>query len=154
MLAFDAITSASFGIISSARDLLAPIITVDKTGPATAIPGDVLSYSTEIKNQGHGPALGALLTDTAPDGSSQTSDLGVIKVGDVATRTSSFTVPADACPGDCAGSSASGAFTDFVGKDLNASDSVPLQILDVSAPTMSISLSPAILFPAPNHKLE
>lgn len=134
-------------------ELLAPDVTVDKTGPATAKPGDVLGYSVVIKNQGNGPALRAVLTDTAPDGSAQTASLGVIKVGDVITRTSTFTVPADACPGTFTGASASLAFTDFVGKTLTASDTAPLQILDVAPPTLTVSLSPSTLW-APNHKME
>jgi uncharacterized repeat protein (TIGR01451 family) len=134
-------------------EIAAPGVVVDKTGPATAVPGDVLSYAVKITNEGRGPALSSILTDTAPDGTVQTSDLGVIPIGDEKNQTSSFTVPADACPGDFISASASVAFKDFVGKGLTATDSVPLQILDVAAPTLSVSMSPSILWPSPDHKL-
>ncbi len=135
-------------------EMMAPSVTVDETGPATGKPGDLLTYTMLVKNEGRGPALDALLTKTAPDGSSQTSNLGIIKVGDEVTQTSNFTVPSNACPGDFTSATASLSFKDFVGNQLTATDSVPLQILDVSAPTLSLSMSPSILWPAPNHKLE
>jgi len=134
-------------------EIVAPGIVVDKTGPATAVPGDVLNYAVKITNEGRGPSLSSILTDTAPDGTVQTSDLGVISVGNEKNQTSSFTVPADACPGDFTVANASLAFKDFVGRGLTAADSVPLQILDVAAPMLSISMSPSILWPAPDHKL-
>jgi uncharacterized repeat protein (TIGR01451 family) len=134
-------------------EIVAPAVVVDKTGPATAVPGDLLNYAVKITNEGRGPALSSILTDTAPDGTVQTSDLGVIPVGSEKNQTSSFTVPADACPGDFTVASASLAFKDFVGRGLTATDSVPLQIQDVAAPTLSVSMSPSILWPAPNHKL-
>src|SRR5688572_20678949 len=66
-------------------DALAPGITVEKTGPATAEPGDVLAYTVEISNDGKGPAFEVILTDTAPDGASQVSNLGAIVVADTKT---------------------------------------------------------------------
>jgi uncharacterized repeat protein (TIGR01451 family) len=134
-------------------DLLAPSIALDKTGPATGVPGDLLAYTVEIKNDGRGPAIAAVLTDTSPDGIAQTSDLGVIVVGNVVTRTSYFAVPANACPGDFTGATASLAFKDFVGTKLSDADLAPLEILDVAAPSLSVSVSPSILWPAPDHKL-
>jgi uncharacterized repeat protein (TIGR01451 family) len=132
-------------------ETMAPGVIVTKTGPATALPGDVVNYTTEVKNEGFGPALAALLTDTNPDGATQVVDLGAIVVGDVKTQTSSFVVPADTCPGDLTGASAEVAFQDIVGHDLVASGSAPLEILDVVAPTLTLSVSPAYLWP-PNHK--
>jgi uncharacterized repeat protein (TIGR01451 family) len=134
-------------------EIAAPGVVVDKTGPATAVPGDVLTYTVDITNGGRGPALSSILTDTAPDGTVQTLDLGVIPVGDHKQQTSSFTVPSDACPGDSTGATASLAFKDFVGQGLNATDSAPLQILDVAAPTLNHSVSPDLLWPAPDHEL-
>ena len=42
-------------------------------------------------------------------------------------------------------------FENFVSHPLSASDSAPLEILDVSAPTMTLSVSPTVLWP-PDHK--
>ncbi len=123
-------------------DQLAPGITVEKTGPATALPGDILHYSVKISNQGRGPAFDAVFTDTSPDGTSQVSDLGALVVASVTTRASTFTVPLDACPGDLTEASASVAFEDFVSNQLSASDSVPLEILDIVPPTITLSVSP------------
>jgi uncharacterized repeat protein (TIGR01451 family) len=140
--------------IRGARDdlaeVMAPGVVVNKTGPTTAIPGDVLNYSVEISNLGPGPALDAVLTDTAPDGTSQVSDLGAIVVGSLVTRNSSFSVPEDACPGDFTGATATVDFQDFVGNPLTASGSAPLEILDIAAPTLTLSVSPSILWP-PDH---
>lgn len=136
----------------SISDILAPGIVVTKTGPATALPGDVLNYSVEIRNEGSGPAFDAVLTDTAPDGTSQVSNIGAIVVGDMVTQDSNFTVPAEACPGEFTGASATLDFKDFVGNPLTASGSAPLEILDIVAPTITLSVSPTILWP-PNHKL-
>lgn len=132
-------------------EIMAPDVIVTKTGPATALPGEQVSYTTEVKNEGFGPALAALLTDTNPDGTTQVIDLGAIVVGDVKTQTGSFVVPADACPADFTGASAEVAFKNIVGHDLTAGGSAPLEILDVVAPTISVSASPAFLWP-PNHK--
>lgn len=142
-------------IIQEAREALgeqmAPDVVVTKTGPATALPGDTLNYSVNITNEGFGPALQAVLTDTNPDDTSQETALGAILVGDTRTQNSSFTVPSDACPGDFTSADASVAFVDIVGHQLTASGSVPLEILDIVAPTLTVSVSPTTLWP-PNHK--
>ena len=134
-------------------NLMAPHVVVTKTGPATALPGATLNYTTQAKNQGSGPALVAMLTDTNVDGSSQNYNLGTLVVGDSQTETSSFTLPANACPGDFTGASASVAFKDIVGHALTASGSAPLQILDTVPPTISLSVSPTFLWP-PDHKFQ
>ena len=134
-------------------DQLAPGITVEKTGPATALPGDVLHYTVEISNQGRGPAFEAVLTDTAPDATAQVSDLGALVVASLTTRDSTYTVPLDACPGDLTEATASVAFEDFVSNQLTASDSAPLEILDIVAPTITLSVSPTTLWP-PDHKFQ
>jgi uncharacterized repeat protein (TIGR01451 family) len=131
----------------------APKITVDETGPATGKPGDLLTYSIVVKNQGGGPALSSVLSKTAPDGTSQTSDIGIIAVGNEVSQTSDFTVPSTACPGDFTGVAASLAFKDLAGDNLTASGSAPLQILDVAPPTLDVSVSPAMLWP-PDHKFQ
>lgn len=133
--------------------LLAPGIVVAKTGPITARPGDLLTYTTQIHNQGRGPALTVVLTDTRPDGGAQIEDLGSIVVGGIVTRTSNFTVPLDACPGDFTSAGAAVTFKDFVSNELAASDVASLQILDVAPPTLTVTVSPTILWP-PNHKFQ
>src|SRR5262249_28971018 len=133
--------------------MLAPGVVITKTGPATARPGDVVNYTVQISNQGHGPALEAVLTDTQPDGGTQVTDLGAVVVGGSKTQTSNFRVPANACPGDDNRAAVSLAFKDFVSNQLSASVSVPLQILDVAAPTLTVSVSPSVLWP-PNHKFQ
>lgn len=148
----------SLAEIESAREyhgtMAAPTVVVSKTGPATGRPGDVLNYSVEIANDGRGPAIAAVLSDIAPDGTEQVSDLGVIKLGDSLSGGSAFTVPAGACPGDYTSASATVRFRDIVGNELQASGSAPLEILDVESPVLEVSVSPSILWPSPNHKLE
>jgi uncharacterized repeat protein (TIGR01451 family) len=131
--------------------LLAPAIQVSFSGPPTGQPGETLTYTVEITNPGKGPALQAALTQTLPDGTTQVSEVGAVVVGGVATGTSSFTVPLDACPGDFPEAAASIAFRDFAGNPLSSSASVPLQILDVAGPELTVSPSPAILW-SPDHK--
>lgn len=132
-------------------DLMAPDVIVTKTGPTTALPGATLHYTTTITNEGFGPALEASLIDSNPDGTSQQHDLGAIIVGDSKTETSSFTVPLDSCPGDFTSATASVSFADFVGNQLTSSGSAPLEILDIVPPTLTLSVSPTILW-SPDHK--
>src|SRR5262245_27872410 len=124
--------------------LLTPGGVVDRTGRTTAEPGELLSYTTQIRNQGRGPALQAGFTDTRPNWRIQVEDLGAVVVGSLVTRTSNFTVPLTACPGDFTGASAAVTFKDFVSNQLTASDSVPLQILDVKPPAVTLSVSPSV----------
>jgi hypothetical protein len=92
-----------------------------------------------------------VLKATNPDGAVQTSELGNIPVGAAPTQTTTFLVPANACPGTLTGASALLNFTDFVGQPLTAVASASLQILDVAPPSATLSLSPSVLWP-PNHK--
>jgi len=146
---------ADANLLNDARrdlgSMTAPAITLDQTGPATAKPGDVVSYSVKITNTGGGPAITPLFEGTNPDGTVATSDLGLATVGFESTELRSFTVPANACPGDFTSAAASLKFKDFPGQELSAGATTPLQILDVSAPTFDVSLSPNVLSP-PDHK--
>ena len=135
------------------RDLgsmTAPRITVEQTGPATAKPGDVVTYNVTLTNSGRGPAIAPLLQQTNPDGDVSSSDLGLLTVGSVSILARTFAIPASACPGDFTGAGAALSFKDFPGQALTAATATPLQILDVSAPTVEVSLSPNLLWP-PNH---
>jgi uncharacterized repeat protein (TIGR01451 family) len=131
--------------------MMAPAVTLDQSSPATGKPGDLLTYIVKVANAGRGPALLAVLTETSPDGTFRTSNLGTFPAGSEVTQMTTFTVPEDACPGTFSGASASMTFNDFAGKVMSAADSVPLQILDVAAPAVDIAVSPAILWP-PDHK--
>jgi uncharacterized repeat protein (TIGR01451 family) len=132
----------------------APSVTLDQTGPATAKPGDILTYNVNVKNTGQGPALEAVLVETYPDGTTQTSNLGILPAGADVTQTSSFTVPAGVCPGDYTGASASMTFTDMAAQALTAADATPLQLLDVAPPIVNLSVSPSALWPVKTGMFE
>jgi hypothetical protein len=133
------------------RAISQPVVSLSDMGPATAKPGDQLNYLVKATNTGKGPAVASVLQITNPDGTQQTTPLDVIKVGDMPSQTASFTVPANACPGTFTGAGASLTFKNFAG-DLNTvSATSPLQILDVQPPTVSVSVTPNVLWP-PNHK--
>jgi uncharacterized repeat protein (TIGR01451 family) len=131
----------------------APSIALSETGPATARPGDVLSYTITGSNSGHGPALASVLQTRNPDGAVATSDVGIVTVGSAFTRSTSFTVPVSACPGDLNGAGAALVYRDFAGVTHTASTALPLQIVDVAAPTVTVTLSPSAIWP-PNHQME
>jgi hypothetical protein len=131
--------------------MMAPQITLQQSGPASAKPGDVVTFSTNIANKGSGPAIAPLLKQTNPDGTTSTTDLGLVIVGAESTESTTFTVPANACPGDFTGAGAALAFKDFPGQDLSAATTTPLQILDVTAPAFDVTVSPNVLWP-PDHK--
>jgi hypothetical protein len=60
-------------------------------------------------------------------------------------------VPADACPGDYTEAIATLDFVDIVGHALSVDGSAALEILDVSAPVLHLSVTPDYLWP-PLHK--
>ena len=130
----------------------APKVSIQQSGPATAKPGDLLTYTAKATNAGSGPALSSVLTQTRPDATAQATNVDVLTVGGEAQQTTTFTVPADACPGTFTGASAALSFKDLAGTALTASASTPLQILDVAAPTFDLSLSPDVLW-SPDHKM-
>ena len=80
-------------------------------------------------------------------------ELNAVVVGGLVTRTSNFTVPLNACPGDFTSVSAAVTFKDMVSNQLTATGSAPLEILDVVPPTLTMTVSPTILWP-PNHKFQ
>ena len=79
-------------------DLMAPLITLDQSGPATGKPGDILTYSVKITNTGRGPALSSSIQETNPDGAVVTSDLDVISVGSELTRVEELRGPGKRVP--------------------------------------------------------
>jgi uncharacterized repeat protein (TIGR01451 family) len=129
-----------------------PVVGLSDTGPATAKPGDQLTYVVKATNTGQGPAVSSVLQITNPDGTQQSTPLDVIKVGDTPSQMAGFTVPANACPGTFTGASALLTFRNVAGDVLTASAASPLQILDVQPPTVSVSVTPNVIW-SPNHKL-
>jgi uncharacterized repeat protein (TIGR01451 family) len=61
-------TFDNINVIAAAADL-----SVTKTGPATATPGSVISYTITVTNSGPNPAINATLTDTIPAGTTFSS---------------------------------------------------------------------------------
>ena len=131
--------------------VLAPAVTVTVTGPATALPGQTLTYAAKTANGGFGPALTVKLVATRPDTSTASFDLGALVVGADATRTVQYTVPTNACPSTL-NLAAKATFTNFVGAPGFALGSASTQVLDITPPVIHVSVSPNSLWP-PNHKL-
>jgi hypothetical protein len=132
-------------------ELLAPEINVTVSGPATALPGESLTYTIRTANAGNGPAFGVGLAVIRPDGSTSSFNLGDLIVGADDSRTIGFTVPDNACPQTLT-VGARATFSDFVGLRSSASGSRDTRVLDITPPTIQLSVSPTSLWP-PNHKL-
>lgn len=131
--------------------LLHPVLDVDKTGPADAIPGDTLNYSIKVKNSGHGPALNSVLTDTKPDSTQAVFNLGTIVLGAEETRNVSFTVPCSTTDLTVLTNSATATAEDMLGNPVSDSDSVqttvhtPVLTLSKTA-TASVNAGEAIIY--------
>lgn len=78
---------------------IAPDLSVDKTGPAGASPGDRVAYDISVANIGNGPALDVTLGDTRPDGSTASFDVGYLTLGADAKRVVGFDIPCTAKDG-------------------------------------------------------
>ena len=52
---------------SGAVDIVEPTLSIDKSGPLTADPGDRVTYTVEIENTGTGPAFDILVADAVAD---------------------------------------------------------------------------------------
>jgi hypothetical protein len=88
---------------------------------------------------------------TRPDGSPFAALLDAVVAAASTSRTTQYTVPSDACPTTLTTHSQV-RFADFVGETTQRSDDAQTRVLDVTPPTIGVSLRPAVLSP-PNHKL-
>lgn len=127
-------------LIADARlflaDLVAPALTVDKTGPADAVPGDTLHYTLTVENTGHGPALATRLRDTTPDGSHVDFPLGTVALGAEATRAVTYDVPCTTADGTVLTNTATATGTDMLGNAVSGNDAVATT---VHAPVLTLS---------------
>jgi uncharacterized repeat protein (TIGR01451 family) len=132
------------------RGMSKPVLVLDKTAAGTASPGATITFTIRVGNEGSGPALGVLLTDTDPSGVEQKFNLGTIESGTQVEQNVEFTVPPDACARNLT-NTAIVQYKDMTGDEHSASDSVTVGA-DTTAPSLSVTLSPSRLAP-PNHQL-
>lgn len=100
---------------ASMSGLLAPDVSVDKSGPSTTTPGATLNYGLQVRNDGAGPAFSAELVDDKPDGSTAKFDLGLMILGSTQSRSVSYTVPCTTPDGTVIRNSATVSARDIVG---------------------------------------
>lgn len=74
-------------------------LAVTKSGPAEATPGDDLDYKLVVRNVGPGPAFDAIVSDTLPDGSKVSFQLGQVDAGAVVEKHVSYRVPVASADG-------------------------------------------------------
>ncbi len=110
--------------------ILAPKITVDKTGP-TSLSATSVRYSIALANTGPGPALNVVLTDTLPDGSKVVFNLGLVSPTSFLERTVTFNVPAGLVPGSILTNVAEAEYEDLLGNSKLASDSLQTTVLAI-----------------------
>ncbi len=53
--------------------ITAPILSISKTGPASAAPGDLITYTLTVNNSGNGLATNLIISDTVPTGATYIS---------------------------------------------------------------------------------
>ncbi len=110
-----------------------PDIKLTKSGPATILPGQTVTWTTDLRNVGNGPALDVVLTDTAPGPSVLVVDLGIQVVGSIVTRTTQYSVPANTCPMDLVGV-ARVAYQDLGAEEFAKGAQVVTRVLDIVPP--------------------
>jgi uncharacterized repeat protein (TIGR01451 family) len=124
--------------------LLQPTLSVDKTGPSDARPGDALDYAIKVSNTGRGPALATAITDTKPDNSQASFDIGTLPVGGEATRNVPFTVPCSAADGTVLTNKADATAKDLISNPVSGSDSVQTTI-HTPVVTLGTTATPSVL---------
>lgn len=131
-------------IIANARKamstLVAPDLTVDKTGPANALPGDKVTYTLAVANSGHGPAESVQLADAKPDGTTASFDLGFLPLGSSTTRTVDYSIPCSTKDGTVVTDSASVSGKDLLGEPETATgNNTDAQATTVHAPVLTLT---------------
>jgi len=131
-------------VIAAARKamsaLLAPDLTIDKTGPASALPGDAVAHTLAVGNSGHGPAESVHLSDTKPDGTSASFDLGFLALGSTASRTVGYSIPCATKDGTVLTDSAAVSGTDLLGEPETATgNNTDTQSTTVHAPVLTLT---------------
>lgn len=118
--------------IERARTLLAamtePMVSVVKTAPAEAGPGDVVTYTLKVSNTGHGPAIDMVLTDTLPDGSALDFAIGTLPAGGEVVKTVTYKVPVNKGPGLLVNTAAA-SFTDLAATSGSAGGSASTDVV-------------------------
>jgi uncharacterized repeat protein (TIGR01451 family) len=123
---------------SALTELTRPILTVRKTGPLSARPGDTLAYTLNVANTGRGPGLNVSLADTLPNLTTQTITVGGVVVGASINRPLSYLVPCSTADGASLTNSVRMSGVDFLGNALAGSDSVTTV---VQAPVLTLSMT-------------
>jgi uncharacterized repeat protein (TIGR01451 family) len=123
---------------SALTELTRPILTVRKTGPLSARPGDTLAYTLNVANTGRGPGLNVSLADTLPNLTTQTITVGGVVVGASINKPLSYLVPCSTADGASLTNSVRMSGVDFLGNALTGSDSVTTV---VQAPVLTLSMT-------------
>ena len=116
--------------------LVRPELSLVKTGPANAIPGDTLSYGLNLRNVGDGPALQVSLTDTKPDATVLSFSIGTLTAGAQALRNLTFLASCALTDGAVVTNSATATAVDMLGNPFSASHNVATTI---HAPVLTLT---------------
>ncbi len=120
--------------------------------PASARNGDVIDFSLLATNVGRGPALLATALVEDPDGVELAAgEAELVRVSESFNVAGTYTVPEDACPSVLALSSSHVALG-MSGLESETNAAFELEVLDVDAPSLSVSAQPGRIWP-PNHKM-
>jgi hypothetical protein len=132
----------------------APDLAAVIAAPDSAPNGTTVTASLEVENSGLGPAFAVEGVLDDPDGVEISSiSQSQLNVGETTPGASGrFTIPADACPTTVTLTAEATGFG-LAHIDQTVTAEHELEVLDVDAPTITLSLSPASLWP-PNHKLQ
>jgi hypothetical protein len=132
----------------------APHLTAVITAPDSAPNGTTVTASLKVENSGLGPAFaveGKLKDPNAVEISNTSqSQLNVGKA--TAGASGTFTIPAAACPMTLTFTASATGFG-LAHIDQTVTGEHKLQVLDIDAPTITLSLSPTTLW-SPNHTMQ
>ena len=132
----------------------APDLAAVITAPDSAPNGTTVTAILEVENSGLGPAFAVEAVLDDPDGVEISSiSPRQLNVGETTPGASgTFTIPADACPMTLTfAAEATGFGLAHIEHTVTAAHE--LEVLDIAAPTITLSLSPTMLW-APNHMMK